>query len=46
MAGYLAMRIKLGKLDYTAVVTRYPQFKTGIDEILINDGFHDLIVND
>ena len=43
MAGYLASRIKLGKLDYLAVVTRYPQFKDGIDEILINDGFQDLI---
>lgn len=45
MAGYLAMRIEAGKLDYLAVVTRYPQFKDGIDEILINDGFQDLIVN-
>ena len=44
MAGYLAMRIEAGKLDYTAVVTHYPQFKAGIDEILINDGFQDLIV--
>ena len=45
MAGYLAMRIKAGKLDYVAVVTRYPQFKEDIDEILINDGFQDLIVS-
>ena len=44
MAGYLAMRIASGKLDYVAVVTRYPQFKTDIDTILINDGFQDLIV--
>ena len=44
MAGYLAMRIEAGKLDYTAVVTRYPQLKDGIDEILINDGFQYLIV--
>ena len=44
MVGYLAMRIKSGKLDYLSVVTRYPQFKDGIDEILINDGFQDLIV--
>ena len=44
MAGCLAMRIKLGKLDYLAVVTRYPQFKTDIDTILINDGVQDLIV--
>jgi hypothetical protein len=44
MAGYLAMRIELGKLDYTAVVTKYPQFKSEIDEILINDGYHEMIV--
>lgn len=44
MEGYLSTRIKVGALDYVAVVTRYPQFKAGIDEILINDGFHDLIV--
>jgi hypothetical protein len=44
MAGYLAMRIELGKLDYTAVVTKYPQFKSEIDEILINDGMHEMIV--
>ena len=44
MEAYFASRIKLGKLDYLVVVTRYPQFKTGIDEILINDGFQDLIV--
>lgn len=45
MAGYLAMRIEAGKLDYLAVVTRYPQFKAEIDTILVNDGFQDLIVN-
>ena len=45
MAGYLAMRIEAGKLDYTAVVTRYPQFKVDIDTILVNDGFQDLIVD-
>ena len=45
MAGYLAMRIEAGKLDYLSVVTRYPQLKAGIDEILINDGFQDLIVD-
>ena len=45
MAGYLAMRIEAGKLDYTAVITRYPQFKEGIDTILVNDGFQDLIAD-
>jgi len=44
MAGYLAMRIMDGKLDYKTVVTKYPQFKSDIDEILINDGRQDLIV--
>ena len=44
MAGYLAMRIMDGKLDYAAVTKLYPQFKEGIDEILINEGRQDLIV--
>lgn len=44
MAGYLALRIEKGALDYTAVVTKYPQFKSDIDEILINDGYHELTV--
>lgn len=44
MEGYLGERIKKGALDYKAVVTLYPQFKAGIDEILINDGFQHLIV--
>ena len=44
MVGYFTSRIKLGKLDYLAVVTRYPQYRDGIDEILINDGFQNLIV--
>lgn len=44
MAGYLAMRIKKGALDYLAVVTKHPQFKNEIDEILVNDGRQDLIV--
>ena len=43
MAAYLAMRIEKGKLDYSAVVTLYPQFKAEIDEILINDGYQHLI---
>ena len=44
MAGYLAMRIMDGKLDYVAVTTLYPQFKADINEILINEGRQDLIV--
>ena len=44
MAGYSAMRIAAGKLDYTVVIARYPQFKADIDTILINDGFQELIV--
>lgn len=44
MALYLAMRIEQGKLDYLAVVTKYPQFKSDIDGILIADGYQDLIV--
>ena len=45
MQNYLASRIKLGKLDYTVVITRYPQFKVDIDTILVNDGFQDLIAD-
>ena len=37
MAGYLAMRIEAGKLDYTTVIMRYPQLKADIDTILVND---------
>lgn len=34
MAAYLARQIKLGKLDYDAVVAKYPQYKAEIDAIL------------
>jgi hypothetical protein len=34
MAKYLARQIKMGKLDYEAVVEKYPQFKDEIDRIL------------
>jgi hypothetical protein len=44
VAAYLAMRIEDGKLDYSAVVAKYPQFKSDIDLILVADGFQDLIV--
>jgi hypothetical protein len=44
MAGYLAVRIEKGALNYTAIVAKYPQFKSDIDEILINDGYQHLIV--
>lgn len=44
MEGYLAKRIEGGFLSYVAVVTKYPQYKSGIDEILINDGFEILII--
>lgn len=44
MAAYLAMRIEDGKLDYAAVVSKYPQFKADIDQILVADGYQDLIV--
>ena len=34
MAKYLARQIKEGKLDYEAVVKRFPQYKEEIDEHL------------
>lgn len=43
MAGYLALQIMDGALDYVAVVTLYPQFKEDIDAILIMEGRQDLI---
>lgn len=44
MALYLAMRIEQGKLDYASVVVKFPQFKLEIDEILVADGYENLIV--
>lgn len=44
MAAYFAMRIMDGKLDYKAVVAKYPKFKEDIDFILIAEGREDLIV--
>lgn len=43
MAAYFAMRIEKGKLNYKAVVSKYPQYKDEIDEILVADGFENLI---
>lgn len=34
MAKYLARQIKMGKLDYDEVISKYPQFKSEIDRIL------------
>jgi hypothetical protein len=44
MAAYFAMRIEGGYLEYTAVVTKHPQYKSDIDAILIADGYQNLIV--
>lgn len=44
MAAYFAMRIEEGKLDYSSVVSKYPQFKEDIDKILVADGQQALIV--
>lgn len=44
MAKYLANRIKAGKLDYSEVIAKYPQYKEGIDQALIAAGRGDLIV--
>ena len=44
MAGYLAMRIEGGHLDYSIVCRKkYRQFKETVDDILILDGYQDLI---
>lgn len=34
MAKYLARQIKIGKLNYNEVITKYPEFKEDIDKIL------------
>lgn len=34
MAKYLARQIKMGKLDYDEVISKYPQFKDEIDKFL------------
>lgn len=41
MAGYLAMRIEKGRLNYYTVVNhpQYGQFKEEIDIILASDGY-------
>ena len=44
MGAYFAMRLMKNALDYTVVVTAYPQFKEDIDLILIAEGFAHLIV--
>lgn len=43
MAGYLAMRIMDGALDYVKVVTRFPQFKEDINKELKSKNREDLI---
>ncbi|MPM61942.1 hypothetical protein SDC9_108806 [bioreactor metagenome] len=44
MVAYLALQIMKGKLDYVAVVTKFPQYKEDIDTILIAEGREDLII--
>ena len=39
MDKYFAMRIMAGKLDYWAVVEKYPARKDKIDAILIAEGY-------
>lgn len=45
MALYLAGQIEKGKLDYVAVFSResYKQFQTQVDDMLVVDGYSDLI---
>lgn len=39
MAAYFAMRMEKGKLNYSTVVERYPDYKADIDLILTADGY-------
>ena len=43
MAAYFALRLEKGKMNYNAVVAKYPQYKEDIDLILTADGY---VVND
>ena len=43
MAVYFASQIMKNKLDYAAVVTKFPAYKEDIDTILIAEGKQDLI---
>lgn len=44
METYLVLRIEAGKLDYKAVITKFPQYKTVIDKTLTDDGFQNKII--
>ena len=47
IAGYLAMRIEGGHLDYSIVYRKnYRRFKETVDDILILDRYQDLIQPD
>jgi hypothetical protein len=39
MEVYLARQLKANKLNYNAVVAKYPEYKEGIDIILFHDGY-------
>lgn len=39
MAAYFAIRLEKGKLNYNAVVTKYPDCKDELDIILAADGY-------
>lgn len=39
MLNYLIMRLEMGKMNYNAVIAKYPQYKTAIDEALAADGY-------
>ena len=39
MEAYLAMRIENRKLNYNTVIAKKPEYKAGIDEILLADGY-------
>lgn len=44
MVAYLAMQILKEKLSYEQCISRFPQYKEGIDAIIIDRGREDLIV--
>lgn len=44
MATYIALQIEKGSLAYNVIVPLYPQFKAGVDSILVAKGLGHLIV--
>nr|DAP39360.1 MAG TPA: hypothetical protein [Caudoviricetes sp.] len=45
MARYLAHQIEKGKVKYSKVAEKYPQYLEAVNEVLKEEGYEDLIEN-